>query len=195
MEDSTPPQQTSPLAGPSDTPARERQVDEATVQKLNKQRSTTLFLRPPKRNAATSNQGSQPSMTGVQSENDGVVPKKALDDALADASNVRPATFVLHGPKKQKAPASGQGSRALMLGAQATASISPPSAPPAAPALFASSTPLPKSAPDPALGRLSGKDPVRNNGATFTLLSTPRCKLVQSYRQTVFPMRWVLTCF
>lgn len=159
-----------------DRAAREKKAEEAILKKLNKQRTTRLFLGPPKPNAATSSQGSQPSTTDGQGENDGVVPKKALDNALANASNVRPATSVLLGPKKQEPTGSRQRSRALMLGAQATASISPPSAPPAAPASPASLTSLPKSAPDPASGQWSAKDPVRNN--VFNVLPTPQCKLV-----------------
>lgn len=121
--------------------------------------------------------------------------QKALDRAKEDTINIRPSSSVSHQPRKPKATASGQGSQALMLGAQATASISPPSAPPTAPAPPASSRPLPKPAPDPASRRPLGKDPVRNNGTTFTLLSTPPRKLVQCYRQTVSPLLWVLTCF
>jgi len=59
----------------------------------------------------------------------------------------------------------------------------------------ASSTPPPKFTPGPAQGHPPEENPVRNHGSTFTLLSTPPCKLVQCYRQTVFPLLWLLTSF
>jgi len=118
--------------------------------------------------------------------------QKALDRAKEDTINIRPSSSVSHQPRRPKAAASAQGSQALMMGAQATASISPPSAPPAAPA---SSAPVPKPTPDPASRRPLGKNPIRNNGTTFTLLSTPPRKLVQCYCQTVSPLLWVLICF
>lgn len=100
----------------------------------------------------------------------------ATPTAKPKTAKMRPEATVFMVPKKKRTPTSSQGSQALMKGAQATTSLSPPSALPAA---QASSTPSARPAPSPAQGPRPGENPVRNHGAAFTLLSTPPRKLLQ----------------